>query len=502
MFIALSRNGRGEEELMHAKLYTVCLDGKCGYVDGAGNYVIPPRFEAANPFVNGRAWVRENGLIGVIDAKGEWLIPPRFRNAKIFAANGLAAAQSEDGKYGFIDATGAWVIPPRFREACFFAANGLAQAMNEHGRWGFIDAKGAWAIPPQFSEAFPFEANGLAAACNEDENWGFIDATGTWVIPARFEIVGYFAANGLAAAWNEGGYWGFIDAAGAWVIPPRLRRVRGFAANGLAGTANEDEKWGFIDAAGAWAIPPRFKFVGDCFAANGLVEVVGEDGEWFFIDRNAIPRLAVGFDQKAEPGRWELGETQDVLYDDNGQRILAVKRGRLMPLYTVCLDGKCGYVDGAGNFVIPPRFEAANPFVEGRAWVREDGLIGAINAQGEWAIPPRFKWVYDFAANGLAKAENEDGKEIHIDRNAVPRLEVGFDQKAEACRWEFGKAQDTLRDGEGRRILIRSTLCGVEVAKSAAGDLLWPRKTEAQICEDSLARRRWEKETGRDAGRP
>ena len=42
----------------------------------------------------------------------------------------------------------------------------------------------------------------------------------------------------------------------------------------------------------------------------------------------------------------------------------------------------------------------------------------------------------------------------------------------------------------------------MEVAENGAGELLWPRKTEAQICEDSLARRRWEKETGKPAERP
>ena len=113
----------------------------------------------------------------------------------------------------------------------------------------------------------------------------------------------------------------FIDDTGAWVITLQFMYVWDFDANVLAEVSKGIGKWGFIDAKGA-CIAQSQLWVLEEFATNGLALAQIEDGKRLFIDRNCIPRLEIGFDQGAEPaGRWELGETEAVLYDDEGNLI-------------------------------------------------------------------------------------------------------------------------------------------------------------------------------------
>ena len=64
--------------------------------------------------------------------------------------------------------------------------------------------------------------------------------------------------------------------------------------------------------------------------------------------------------------------------------------------------GKWGYIDRAGTFVIPPRFDEAWGFSEGLAAVRQDGLWGFVDRTGRLPIPARYFRVDDGFVRGLA----------------------------------------------------------------------------------------------------
>jgi hypothetical protein len=229
------------------------FDGKYGYIDAKGDWVVPPRFDVAGDFsANGLAPIKENGKWGYIDAKGDWAILPRFDEIGDFSANGLAVVKvplakerasrifygralcnpllykehpplipdcakgsEENGKYGYIDAKGDWAIPPRFDDAWGFSANGLA-VVKENGKWSYINAKGDWAISPRFDDAWDFSANGLAKA-EENGKYGYINAKGDWAIPPRFGDAESFSANGLAKV-EKNGKEIWIDEAGNTVL--------------------------------------------------------------------------------------------------------------------------------------------------------------------------------------------------------------------------------------------------------------------------------------------
>lgn len=78
-------------------LVQACTDGKWGYVDKEGNYVINPQFDAAYTFSdNGLAVVEVNNKYGYIDKKGNYVINPQFDDANYFTSDGLAVVESGD----------------------------------------------------------------------------------------------------------------------------------------------------------------------------------------------------------------------------------------------------------------------------------------------------------------------------------------------------------------------------------------------------------------------
>lgn len=62
-------------------------DGKYGFVDGAGNWVIEPKFDEAEYFELGKAPVKIGDCWGIIESDGTWFREPAFE----------AVERSEDG---------------------------------------------------------------------------------------------------------------------------------------------------------------------------------------------------------------------------------------------------------------------------------------------------------------------------------------------------------------------------------------------------------------------
>lgn len=214
----------------------------------------------------------------------------------------------------------------RFEAAQSFS-EGLA-AVRQQGRWGFIDNQGRWAISPRFQEVGPFK-EGLAFARSEKgQLFGYIDPTGRWVIEAIYANPMSFS-GGLAAVMVSGKF-GFIDHQGKMVIPPSYKHVYASFKEGLAiitQGASGDE-WAYVDAKGRVAIGPLASF-----ASRGIGE-----------------------------GRVAMADAQ----------------------------GRFGFTDLKGHWLIPARFEAAEGFHEKLAPAREKGQWGFIDHRGQWAIPPRF----------------------------------------------------------------------------------------------------------------
>jgi DNA-binding transcriptional regulator/RsmH inhibitor MraZ len=283
-------------------LLAVNVAGKHGFIDTKGRIVIPPAFDYAHQFSEGRAVVWVNGHAGYIDRSGKFVIWPRFERAQSFH-EGMAAVQL-GSLWGFINTDGQFAIQPQFDEVRWFS-DGRAQVRID-GRWGFVDSSGRLVIPANYRQAAPFHDGRALVQLGEkwlvidhsgeplqdgddlfperrNGKWGFVSLDGTVAVPFMFDGFQNFS-EGLAGV-LVGERWGFVNRQGRLVIPPEYQDpwtgpiIRGGPpigrfSEGVA-AVYKDGNWRFIDAKGRIALPGQFANVGMEGFQNGIITVCG-----------------------------------------------------------------------------------------------------------------------------------------------------------------------------------------------------------------------------------
>ncbi|HLA81065.1 MAG TPA: WG repeat-containing protein, partial [Thermoleophilia bacterium] len=100
------------------------------------------------------AWPGTDGRLGFLDKTGSFVIPPTFAQVIAFSEGVAAVSLDNEGEgsaWGYINAGGAWVIEPQFGYARAFQ-HGLAEVNLETRpayRQGYIDHSGKviWQAP-------------------------------------------------------------------------------------------------------------------------------------------------------------------------------------------------------------------------------------------------------------------------------------------------------------------------------------------------------------------
>jgi WG containing repeat len=209
--------------------------GKWGFVDKSFKFVIPPQYELAVEFAEGRAAVQLNHKWGFIDASGKLIVPAKYDHVWSFT-DGLARVRIDtpigtvrtfegpeikyNRRHGFIDRNGTEVIGLQFDDATRFS-EGYAFVMPANRyRWAIIDKRGNLISQPVFR--FPQEFQEGLAVVMVKGKYGYVDTSGNWVIRPRFKHAESFR-NGLAqVTWNRR-FYGYIDKTGkvVWKYPKR-----------------------------------------------------------------------------------------------------------------------------------------------------------------------------------------------------------------------------------------------------------------------------------------
>lgn len=338
----------------------VAVPGGFGLANHLGRLIASGPFEDLKPRSQELAPAKQNGKWGFIDNEGKWMIPPHYEDAGLF--RGSLAPVKTSGRWGYINSTDEMRIPAIFDLAMEFWWEGkaLVQINNTwyhlsltgslsslpegqtatlpvpfpwQGRWGFLWSAGNPAIPPIYERAQPF-AEGLAAVRREGL-YGYIDTTGKTVIP--FD---YYAAQGFAeglAPVRAGAGWQYIDSDGEIVIAP-LPFFCGRFSEGRAFFRNSSYIYGYLDRSGREVIPAQFR---DAFPfSGGTAEVVFQKKRLFIAPNGDFivpPQATEGF----------------------SEGVAAFSRA-----------GKKGYQDRTGQILVPPVFDEAAAMVSGRARIQ------------------------------------------------------------------------------------------------------------------------------------
>ena len=310
-------------------------------------------------------------------------------------------------RYGYIDDTGSMCIEPRWHAAGPFV-DGLARvgtrAHPDAGtRWGFIAPDGELVIPTQYTRASDFSEG--CAAVNLGGEYRYIDRDDSWSLEGGAE--GFIGRTGRtvgelrwtsAAGYSEG--TGVVRGVGtAWFVDRRGQRLRWgpFAdaepfADGLAAATRghldrRSEGWGWIDASGEFVIAPRYARV-ERFAEGLAPALDPVTYTYLYVDRRGDVAFRV-------PGTcrfaWPFAQGRAVaMQSDEGASPLDAPRRVAY-----------GYLDHAGAWAIPPRFDDAASFSDGCAAVRIGRQHGFIDVHGATVVPIDLEWAGSFS-NGVA----------------------------------------------------------------------------------------------------
>ena len=325
-------------------------------------------------------------LWGFVDKTGAWVVKPQF--SELGSMPGQTVSLCLGGSLGvslsqrYADAT--LRIPGVFSDALMPACDGTEGG---NGLWGFVDKTGAWAIEPQFSQATCF-SEGFALVEDSAGDLHYIDKTGKDPFGALDCATATCFCQGRAflLGTGSGEAWGCIDASGAWAGQSTEDAMHPYVYNiplvySTSGLARERKQ--YLDTsenvvADFGTLPYYGNTDADDFAGCDYHE-----GLLFFdhyVFDTAMNQLA------PTPFDTTFAQERDYYYLLTGSYY---KDGTL-----ACEDWRWmlyGYLDPTGGWALPCRYENAQPFSEGLAFVQDPGtgLWGFVDERGAWAVPPR-----------------------------------------------------------------------------------------------------------------
>ncbi|MGE3850798.1 MAG: WG repeat-containing protein [Planctomycetota bacterium] len=300
-----------------------------------------------------------------------------------------------------------------------------------NGKFGFIDRSGTIVVKPTYDGAGVF-SEGLCAVCLGG-TWGYLGRDGEVAIPLAYDSSGEFF-RGRARIWLNG-QCGCIDTRGRLVVPPRYQSIR-------------MDECGFMIASG-WD------------RGGNLVEVMFDrDGH------RAFPGLqlpaSIGFSEglMAAGKRDENAAVHWGFINTAGEFVIDATYdwcGWFSDgLAHVTRDGQTGFIDRAGNVVVPFKFASVAPFSHGRAFARE--------TNSRWMVIDREgnqvgqQWYSAFVRpfyGGIGMAHANKGI-VYVGRNGLPIN----DQRYEKA-WPFQEGRAAVEidgkigfiDEDGRMVI-------------------------------------------------
>jgi hypothetical protein len=371
-----------EIHLSEEGMARVARDGKWGFVNKMGQLVSPCVYDNVEDFIGGTARVETNGKWNYIDKLGNVLITFEYDEVGDFSDD--MAWIRKNGKYGYIDKTGELVLPmiydvytdewENIKNLAHDFSEGLA-AVRIDGKCGFINKKGELVIPAIYDGNFysgewgayvPTFHDGLARVKMDgfgwDGTWGCINKKGEVVIPFEYSKIGnnwtgHFY-EGIAAIYSKDGA-GLIDKNGTF-ITYEYDYVTDFNGTLAYVEIAEQEYGAYIDKTGKVVTPFEY------YADQWLWAIYDPSVDGMTIAYNKKLGKYVKLDSRGnivEPFEYD----DYYVYSDNFSNGLA----------RVWKDGKCGYIDEAGELVISLIYDSATDFNEG---------LSAVLKDGKWAI--------------------------------------------------------------------------------------------------------------------
>ncbi|PLR51369.1 WG repeat-containing protein [Chimaeribacter arupi] len=422
--------GAGVDQGAPLQFIVTTQDGM-GLVDSQGQQRLPFGEENISTFVQGYAFVYRDGTLSALDHQGT-----RYALPDVVQIDSLGGgwfrfrdAAAQDAPWGIFDALAQRVVvAPAYRQVGQYA-NGQAEVQQPDGRWGVINAQNSWVIAPDYAAltrvnpALWFATLPAAAGSEATTTHTLIGADGQPRVPPTAGLTQeQFSDGRILASAPDGQSWLLsadgkpelneqgttIRALGDWVKLSRLPQEGYLTAQGGRQIAADGRGAGsaFVNGRALRAQGQQTQVVD----AQGTVLGTLPAGQWYWPPASEMSFSVSGDGDQAMTryadtnGRLALTVAGQGSRMTGGRAVLAVRPGDMgwidtkgQPTGTLHYqdlglptdgpafaktNGRYGFVDAQGNFVIPPVFDAVSPFEGGAAIVSDDTTSMMIDRTG------------------------------------------------------------------------------------------------------------------------
>ena len=196
------------------------------------------------------------------------------------------------------------------------------------------------------------------------KHFGYVDGKGVLVVPAELDWA-WPMTEGTAGV-RMGKEWFLMDSHRQMKKVERCNWVGPFSA-GLA-PARQMKKWGYLGRDGRWKIEPFFSDARPFREGVAAVQVGGEDA--IINKTSCLEGLFPGLD----------------LAPPQGDRMVPASAG-----------GKWGLINALGDYVLEPRMDAILEAKQGRIPFRQGTAWGFLDLAGNVVVPAQYLTVASFA---------------------------------------------------------------------------------------------------------
>ena len=380
-----------------APLLAYDKEGRGGYINKEGEWVIHAQYLAVRPFREGYAAVQDadTELWGYIDVHGKTVIKPKFMVAGSFI-NGSTAVKEPEGGFGIIDRRGKFIVEPIYRAISYFK-EGFARAEDmETGEYWLLNEEGEKVFGPYKDACLFHDGKALVNETEENRAWFYIDKKGKkYPFNEEVQIV-MVKWYGDGDFWTENDYLDFSEGYPEKIndnyvavnekgeaISPEYKFLNFFDKNGYANATiqeGEDEFDGIVDKQYNWVIEPEYSDLSDFQYGY----VIAKKKEWE--EGGRVDYVVMDLKGNVLFTDWKEDE---IMLD----RYSNLSKGNPLPAYTVKNDvRKDGYIDWDHSILIPFKYDATYSFAEDGSYavVEKNGLYGMIDKKGNWILKPKF----------------------------------------------------------------------------------------------------------------
>jgi len=373
------------------------------------------------PFKEGAAIFRQNGLYGAISQAGKVVVPPGYEHLSL-DQNGYFFAE-KDGKAQLLNPKGQQVSDSEWQKVSP-ASYGFYLIRTRAG-YRFFDKQLQPAFGGRTFRAATTFQNGHACV-GTPTGYGVIDTLGRYVISPYVDSL--HLVNGQYFLFEENGLYGSVNTQGVELFKTAVPFQAFDLGNGYV-RITSGKVMGLLSRFGNLLLPVQQEIISP-ITPDSLVRFKRK-GRTYYMDL-----------QSYEVPKGEVFANM---------RLLGDHRQKFFPTF---ISGGYGFVDYLGRIRVSPQYEAVTFFSEGLAGFKLGGRWGYLNQSDRIVIQPLYDAVSPFK-NGLAVVK-QDGKFGLVDRSGELKLPIEYDRIAQS---RFGNIEVEQNGKKG--LLSRQTFNGL-----------------------------------------